>query len=146
MKVILIKDVPKVGNKYDVKEFPQGYAQNVLISKGLAVLATAGELAKLKDKKDQMERRREEESKIFESLISSINNTKIEIKAKANEKGHLFKAVSPLDVALAIKNITGIDVDTNAVIMEHIKELGNHSIEIKKGDKKGKCEIVVIKN
>lgn len=145
MKVILIKDVPKVGNKYDVKEFPQGYAQNVLISKGLAVLATAGELAKLKDKKDQMERRREEENKIFESLISSINNTKIEIKAKANEKGHLFKAVSPVDVAFVIKNITGIDVDTNAVIMEHIKELGNHSIEIKKGDKKGKCEIIVVK-
>ena len=146
MKVILTTDVPKVGNKYDVKDFPQGYAQNVLISKGLAIIATPGELLKLADKKAQIQRKKEEENKIFESLISSINNTKIEIKVKANEKGHLFKAVSPSDVALAIKNITGIEVDTNAVVMEHIKELGIHSIMIKRGDKKGKCEIVVTTN
>jgi len=145
MKVILTTDVPKVGNKYDIKDFPQGYAQNVLISRGLAVLATPGELTKLADKKAQMERRREEEKKIFESLISSINNTKIEIKAKANEKGHLFKAVSPVDVVKAIKDITSIDIDEDTIVMDHIKELGSHNIEIKKGDKKGKCEIIVTK-
>jgi large subunit ribosomal protein L9 len=146
MKVILTADVPKVGNKYDIKEFPQGYAQNVLISRGLAILATPGELAKVADKKAQIERRKEEENKIFESLVSSINNTKIEIKAKSNEKGHLFKAVSPVDVAKAIKDITGIEIDASSVVMEHIKELGSHNIEIKRGNKKGKCEIIVIKN
>ena len=52
----------------------------------------------------EKEKKKEEEMKVFESLISTINNKKIEIKAKANEKGHLFKAVSHHDVASAIKD------------------------------------------
>jgi hypothetical protein len=47
MKVILLTDVPKVGNRYDVKDFADGYAKNVLIAKGLAELATPHALMKL---------------------------------------------------------------------------------------------------
>ncbi len=54
MKVILLTDIPKVGNKYDVKEFKEGYAQNVLLAKGLAILATPGELVKIEDRKKKM--------------------------------------------------------------------------------------------
>jgi large subunit ribosomal protein L9 len=57
MKVILLADVPKVGNRYDIKDLKEGYAPNVLISKGLACLATKAELAKLDDMKNKMERK-----------------------------------------------------------------------------------------
>ncbi len=147
MKVILTADVPKVGNRYDVLELKQGYAQNVLISKGLAVIATPGELSKLADKKSQIERKKTEEMKNFESIIASVNNTRIEIKVKANEKGHLFKSVNANDIAKAIKEVIGVEIDENAIIIiDHIKEIGSHMVEIKKGNKKGKCEIMVIKN
>ncbi len=146
MKVILITDIPKVGNKYDIKEFKEGYAQNVLIAKGLAILATPGELSKLADKKAQIERKKNEEMKNFESIISSVNNTSIEIRVKANEKGHLFKAVSPHDVKQAIKEISGVEIDENTIIMEHIKELGVHKVIIKKGTKSGSCEIIIKKD
>lgn len=146
MKVILLTDIPKVGNKYDVKEFKEGYAQNVLLSKGLAVLATKAELAKLEDRKKQMLKKREEETKSFENLISSVNNKVIEIKAKVNEKGHLFKAVGPHDVVLAVKNITGIDLDEKSIVMDHIKVVGLYKVFIKKGDRKGECEIKIIGN
>lgn len=146
MKVILTTDVPKVGNKYDIKDFKDGYAKNVLIAKGLAVLATPGALASLEKKMNEMKKKREDDMKIFEELISKINNKKIEIKAKSNEKGHLFKSVNALDVSKSIKEITGIDVDSNSIIMDHIKELGVHTVSIKKGDKKGYCEVVVIQD
>jgi large subunit ribosomal protein L9 len=145
MKIILTTDVPKVGNKYDLKEFKDGYA-NVLITKGLALLATPKAIADLNNKKAGIEKKKEEEIKLFDSIIATVDNKKIEIKAKANEKGHLFKSVNASDVATAIKDITGVEIDEGSIIMEHIKELGNHVIEIKKGNKKGKCEIVVIKN
>jgi len=109
MKVILITDIPKVGNKYDVKDFKEGYAQNVLLSKGLAILATKSELQKLEDRKRQAEKRKNDEMKTFNELISRVGNKTITIKAKANEKGHLFKAVGPHDVILSIKEITGIE-------------------------------------
>lgn len=143
MKVILLTDIPKVGNKYDVKEFKEGYAQNVLLAKGLACLATKAELAKLEDRKKQMERKKEEEIKSFNDLINSVGDKLITIKAKANEKGHLFKAVGPYDVALSIKEITGIEIDEKSIAMEHIKNLGTYKISIKKGDKKGECQIQV---
>jgi len=143
MKVILLTDIPKVGNKYDVKDFKDGYAENVLLSKGLACLATKAELAKLEDRKKKIQKKKEEEIKSFESLISSVSDKTITIKAKANEKGHLFKAVGPHDVINAIKEISGIEIDEHSLIMDHIKTLGSHTVSIKKGDKRGECKIVV---
>ena len=70
MKVILLTDIPKVGNKYDVKDFKEGYAQNVLLAKGLAILATKAELAKLEDRKRQSQKKKEEENNLFENLIA----------------------------------------------------------------------------
>ena len=143
MKVILLTDIPKVGNKYDIKDFKEGYAQNVLLGKGLAVLATKAELVKLDNRKKQMDKKRAEETELFKNLISSVNNKTIIIKVKANENGHLFKAVGPQDVILAIKEITGIIIDDKSITMEHIKNIGLHKISIKKGDKKGECEILI---
>jgi large subunit ribosomal protein L9 len=143
MKVILLTDIPKVGNKYDVKDFKEGYAQNVLLAKGLAILATKAELAKLEDRKKVMEKKREEANKLFSDLISSVSEKVITIKAKANEKGILFKAVGPVDVAKAIKEITGIEMDDKSIKMEHIKNIGMHQVSIKKGEQKGECQIKV---
>ena len=111
MKIILLADIPKIGNKYDVKDFKDGYAENVFLSKGLAVLATSAELAKLEDRKKQIQKKKEEEMNSFTNLISSVGNKVITIKAKANDKGHLFKAVGPHHVAKAIKETTGIEID-----------------------------------
>jgi large subunit ribosomal protein L9 len=146
MKIILLTDIPKIGNKYDVKDFKEGYAQNVFLSKGLAIMATKAELAKLEDRRKQIEKKKEEEMKLFSGLISSVDDKVITIKAKANEKGHLFKAVGPRDVVSAIKEITGVLIDEKSLMMEHIKSTGSHTISIKKGDKKGECQISVIKD
>jgi len=143
MKVILLTDVPKVGNKNDVKDFKEGYAQNVLLSKGLAEIATPQALARLASLKAKLDKKREEEIKAFEELISSVNNKVITLRVKANEKGHLFKSVSPRDIVEAIKQSSGVEVDEDTLVMEHIKELGTFSVLIKKGDKKGKCEVIV---
>ncbi|HAE36665.1 MAG: 50S ribosomal protein L9 [Candidatus Nomurabacteria bacterium GW2011_GWF2_35_66] len=144
MRIILTTDIPKVGNRYDLKEVKDGYA-NVLIAKGVALLATPQAISSLEAKKAQIEKKKEEETKVFESIIATIDNRKIEIKAKANEKGHLFKAVSAHEIAQAIKLISGVEIEESAIIMDHIKELGLHTIEIKKGNRKGRCEVLVIK-
>lgn len=143
MKIILTTDVPKVGNRYELKEVKDGYA-NILIAKGVALLATPKAILDLNAKKAQIEKKKEEEMKNFESIIASIDNKKIEIKVKANEKGHLFKSVNVSDVASAIKDMTGVEIEEGSIVMNHIKEIGSHIVEIKKGNKKGKCEVVVV--
>ncbi len=144
MKIILTTDVPKLGNRYEVKELKDGFA-NTLIARGVALMATPKALADLALKKSQAEKKKEEEMKIFESMIASIDNKKIEIKVKANEKGHLFKSVNAHDVATAIKEVTNMEIEEASIIMDHIKEIGSHTVEIKKGNRKGKCEVVVTK-
>ncbi|HUC88479.1 MAG TPA: 50S ribosomal protein L9 [Candidatus Paceibacterota bacterium] len=144
MKVILLTDVPKVGNKHDIKDFKEGYAQNVLLAKGLAELATPQALAHLASIKAQMNKKREDEIKSFNELIASVDNKTVIIKAKANEKGHLFKAVSVHDVMEAIKESSGIEIDEHDIKVDHIKNLGNHTITIKKGNRQGKCNVIII--
>lgn len=143
MRVILLIDVPKIGKKDDVLELKDGFAHNVLISKGKAILATPQAMSQLEAKKAKRQREREEENKIFASLVREINNKKIIIKAKANEKGVLFKSVTQRDVSEAIKNIIGESIDEKYIIMEHFKSLGKHSVFIKKGELKGECEIII---
>jgi large subunit ribosomal protein L9 len=146
MKVILLTDVPKVGNRYDVKDLKDGFAQNVLISRGLAVLATPKALADLADKKSKMSQKVSQEIKTFEDLINNLKNQKITIKAKANEKGHLFKSINPRDVVIAVKDTTGNQIDENYLVMEHIKELGVHTVVLKKGKSEGKFEVEIEKS
>ncbi len=144
MKVILLTDVPKVGNKYDVKEFKDGFAQNVLISRGLAVLATTKALSNLKSKIDMMDKKRVEGIETLSSLVEKLSDKKILIKVKSNEKGHLFKSVTAHDVAEKVKEITNFDLDEKTLVMENIKEIGDYLIVLKKGDFEGKFKIEII--
>lgn len=143
MKVILLIDVPKIGKKDDVLDLKDGFAHNVLISKGKAILATPQALSQLDAKKAKRERERQEENKSFAALVAEINNKKITIKAKANDKGVLFKSVTPRDVSLEIKNLTGENIDEKYLVMDHIKSLGKHTVVLRKGDLEGECEVIV---
>ena len=144
MKVILITDVPKVGNKGDVKNLKDGYAQNVLIARNLAILATPKALADLEAKKLKVNEKKEEEAKDFDSLIKILKGKKIKIQVKANDKGHLFKAVSASDIVNAIKKEINIIIEENSLALDHIKELGVHTVILKKGKTEGKFNIEVV--
>jgi large subunit ribosomal protein L9 len=144
MKIILLTDVPKVGNRYDVKELKDGFAQNVLIARNLAILATPKALADLENRKSKISQKKNEEIKTFDDLIENLKDKKISIKAKANEKGHLFKAINSKDVANAIKEENGAQINEDYLVMDHIKELGVHQINLKKGKLEGKFEVEII--
>ncbi len=143
MKVILIQDIPKIGKRDEVKEFADGYAQNVLLAKGLAVRATPVELDKLKKREKERTEKKENQDKEFDSILESVANANIVIKARANPKGSLFKAVTEKDIAntLSVYLKKGISIDTIQPV--HIKELGAHNIKLKNGKKEGMCKIII---
>lgn len=142
MKVILLQDVTKVGKKYDVKEFSDGYAQNVLISKGLALRASPQEIAKIEERKKALSRKQQEEDKQFHEAVSLLASSNIVIKIKSNEKGNLFRSVQKDEIQKAIKDISKQDIEEeNIVFPKPIKELGTHLVRIKKGDLTGEFYI-----
>ena len=146
MKVILLKDVPKVGNRGDVKDFNSGYAQNALIARGLAEVATPKALTELNARKAKILKQKEKEDQAFFDIINQINNKSITLHEKANEKGHLFFAVPKKDLKQAIFNLTGLTIEEeNIIIQTPIKELGLHEVKIKRGERQGICKIIIEK-
>ncbi|MCC6323245.1 50S ribosomal protein L9 [Candidatus Nomurabacteria bacterium] len=138
MKVILIKDVVKIGNKDSVLEFADGYAQNVLIAKGLAIRATPHELSKLEDKKKKLQNIKDEENRKFDETISLLREKVFTLGVKSNEKGHLFSAVKKSEIIKMILESTNINLNEDNIIFTNpIKETGLHTIVIKKGDREG---------
>lgn len=131
MKVILLTDVPGVGNRHEIKDLKSGFAQNVLIAKGLAVLANKSELAKLKNYKEKAQERKSEDCQSFKDALAKLKDEEIIIKSKVNEKGHLFKAVGAKDVIESVKKITGYELTEKMIEMDNIKEVGIHKIKIK---------------
>ncbi|MEA3399272.1 MAG: 50S ribosomal protein L9 [Patescibacteria group bacterium] len=138
MKVILLEDVPKVGNRHEIKDLKPGYARNVLIRQGLAELATPEALARLENIKFTISSKKEKADKNFDELIDNVNKKVIIIEKKANENGSLFSAVSKKDI---IKEVEGLKEEN--IILNPIKELGEFKVKVKKGDREGEFTIKI---
>ena len=144
MKVVLLKDVTKVGKKYDIVTVSAGYAQNFLIRNNAAKVATPSVIAEVEIKKKRID----EEHKIQEDLLAKnledIAKTKIEIKEKVNEKGHLFAGIHKEVIAAEIKKQTRLDISPDFIELAHpIKEVGEHEVEIKAHGKSVKLKLII---
>lgn len=131
MKVILANDVEKLGRKGDVVTVADGYARNYLVPKGLALVATKGSLRQA----EMMTRaRREKEQRDKEAAaarVASLGASPVYISARAGEEGRLFGSVTKSDVARAIQEQLGEDVDRHLVRLDDpIRSLGTHQIEV----------------
>jgi large subunit ribosomal protein L9 len=145
MKVILLKDIAKIGKRGEVKEVADGYALNVLIKKGMALMATPAELMKWKQKADSQNHKKELATNTFVQLVDAIRHQKVVITGKkADAKGQLFAAIHESDIVDAIFNAVKLSVDPKQIIIDtHIKSLGVHTVEIKQGTQKEKITIEV---
>lgn len=129
MKVILLKNVPKLGIKDDIKEVALGYARNFLFPQGLAVEATPEGLAALEIRKANAEKMAEMDLQKTEELIRQLEGQVIEVTAKASDEGTLYAAVSPAKIVTALKN-KGFIFSKDQIAAGHIKELGEHEVKI----------------
>lgn len=131
MKVILLKDVEKLGKRYEVKEVTEGFARNFLIPKGLAKPATEESLSWLKTQKEIEGGKEEEELKKIQELASAIDGQEIMVPVKVGEEDQLFESVNSQKVLEKLKEL-GFEIKkTQIELTEPIKELGEFPIKIK---------------
>lgn len=130
MKIILLKEVKNLGEKYEVKKVKDGYARNFLIPKGLAKPATRENLEWLKKQKEKIEKEAEKELERVQELASSIEGLEVSIPVRVGEKGQLFEAITPPKVSRKIKQI-GYDIKSSQIEMPpEIKELGEFPAKV----------------
>lgn len=132
MKVILKADVKSLGKKNEVVNVSDGYAQNYLMPRNLAVPATDGGIKDVAEKKaaqDEKKARLEAEAKALAEKISKVT-VKIQVKSGAN--GRLFGAITSKEIADELKKQYNFDVDKKQlVIKENIKSAGTYKVTAK---------------
>jgi len=147
MKVIFLKDVPRVGKKYDVKEVNDGYALNFLLPRKLAELATAKAIAELEKKKQNIIAEREIQEDLLIKNLEEIKGKTVHIHAKADDKGHLFSKIHVKEIVEAMKKEHGIDISEECITLEKpIKEIGEHEIQIKLKNKNSSFKLNIGRN
>ena len=146
MKVILLKDIAKLGKRGEIKEVADGYGLNVLIRKGDALHATPAELAKWKAKEDAKVHKKELATSVFAQLIDALGRSTVIIKDKKHDgKGQLFASVKENDIADAIFSAVGLSVDPKQVtIVSPIKSVGKHTFLLQQGEKKETIDLLVV--
>ena len=134
MKVILLTDVPKIGRKGELKEVSDGLGKNMLLPKGLAVLATKEAQDKVaKEEKTHTEAKQKAIKKAQENK-SELERRTFTVKVKTGDKGQIFGGVHEKDIAAAIYQKTKIELDKSGIdAHKSIKQLGEHIINIKLG-------------
>ncbi len=131
MKIIILKDIPKVGKKNELKDVSDGYALNYLFPKNLAKKATEKEVERLKEIKKEEERKAEANFHKISEMAAKIDGQEIEIPEKIGEKGELFEQITAAKVARRLKEL-GYEVKKDQVILENpIKEAGEYDISLK---------------
>ena len=147
MKVILLKDVPKVGKRFDIKDVSSGHALNLLIPQGLAVSATPDAIKRLEVQKKQAEGERAIHEELLVKNIKGLDGITLTVVGKANEKGHLFAGLHASEIAKEIEKQTRLEVDPSFIQLEYpLKEVGEHAIVVKGGGKEAKFKIVIEKS
>ena len=131
-KVILRSDVANVGKKGDIVDVADGYARNYLVPRGFAMKATDGAVAqasamrKARDVKDARDRDASEQ--VARSLVAGV----FKVAAKAGPDGRLFGSVTTTDVAGAVQEQTGVELDRRRLhIDEPIKTVGTHEVLVR---------------
>ncbi len=131
MKVLLLKDVYKLGRAGDIKKVADGYGRNFLIPQGLAVLATAGALKQVDKIRSQAEIRRTEQNSELKDLAAQINGLTLVFNAKAGETGKLYGSITTQDVANAITEKVRYEVKKQQVDMQPIRVLGEYTVHVR---------------
>jgi large subunit ribosomal protein L9 len=131
MKVLLIKDVYKLGRAGDVKKVADGYGRNFLLPQKLAVLATPGALKQIEKIRSQAEVRRTEQNSELKDLAGQINGITLVFAAKAGETGKLYGSITTQDVAAAIQEKVRFEVKKQQIDMQPIRNLGEFTAHVR---------------
>ena len=130
MKVILLKDIEKLGKKYDVKEVADGYARNFLIILLIAKPATEKLIKWAEEQRKLAIKKAQEQLKEVQKLASKLDGQEVEFVVKVGKQGKLFESINQIKIAKKLKEM-GFDIKKTQVELEKpIKELGEFPVKI----------------
>ena len=132
MEIILLQDVDKVGDKFEVVTVKDGYGRNFLIPRKLAIIANEANMKRLDEYKEREASKLAERIAEFQELATQLEDKVLKVGAKAGTSGKIFGSVTNIQIAAALKEQFDIEVTRRKVILpeEDIKELGTYTAQL----------------
>ena len=131
MKVILLSELPGKGGEGDVIDVADGFANNYLLPQGIALKATAGNLKQLEQRRANIAKREVTRLADAASLKEQLDGKCVRVEATVGDEGQLFGSVTGTQIAAAIQEQLGFEIDRKRVVLNTpIKMVGNHSVVI----------------
>lgn len=133
MEIILTQDVKNLGYKNDIVNVKPGYARNYLIPQGIAILATESARKVLAENMRQQAYKQEKIKKEAQELATVLEGLSLRIPAKAAQTGKIYGSVNNVQIANAIKEAKGIEIDRKQILVDDdtIKEVGNYKAKVR---------------
>ena len=131
MKILLMKDVYKLGRAGDIKKVADGYGRNFLLPQGFAVLATEGAMKQVQRIKAQAEIRRNTQNNELKGVADLIKDVTLTFAAKAGDTGNLSGSITTPDIATALTEKIRHEVKRQLVDIQPIRNLGEYTAHIR---------------
>ena len=131
MKVLLLKDVYKLGRAGDVKRVADGYGRNYLLPQGLAVLATAGAVKSAESIRARASAQRAELNQSMSGIAERLKGLVIGFPSRAGETGKLYGSITTQMIADEISRKVGETVDRRHIEAQPIRVLGEHKVTVR---------------
>jgi large subunit ribosomal protein L9 len=131
MRVLLLKDVYKLGRAGDVKKVADGYGRNYLIPQGMAVLATSGALKQVEHIRSQASVQRAILNKEMDAVAQRLNGVMLNFIMKASETGKLYGSVTPQMIADGLHEKLDLEITRRQIDAEPIRSLGEFTVHVR---------------
>lgn len=131
MKVLLLKDVYKLGHAGEVKRVADGYGRNYLLPQGLAVLATPGALKQAERIRAEAAARRQALNRELSAVAERLQGVVLTFAAKASETNKLYGSISPQMIAEALSAKIGSEIHRRQVDTQPLRALGEFKVPIR---------------
>ncbi len=131
MKVILLKELRGKGGEGDVISVNDGFANNFLLRQGYAVRATKGNLKQLEERRHNIAKREETRVADANAMAAKLNDATVKVLAQVGEEGQLFGSIGTPQIADAIQEQLGLEVDRRRIELgKPIKQVGTYPVAI----------------
>jgi large subunit ribosomal protein L9 len=131
MEIILLKNIEKVGKKFEIVKVKDGYGRNFLIPQGMAIVANKNNRNNLESFKRREAAMLNSKLDSFKAIAEKLQGKVLRITAKAGASGKIYGSVTTADVSQALLNQLGVEVDKRVVeLPEHIKMLGSYTVTL----------------
>ena len=130
-KILLREDIENLGGRGEVVKVKAGYARNFLLPKGIATLATKGNVKQIDRERESLLKKSATEKSTAEAQADQMQSISLQFERKAGEGGTLFGSVTSMDIAEALQ-AKGYEIDRRKIVLKDtIKEIGDYTVNVK---------------